>query len=129
MAKRVVITGGGTGLGLAIARRLAADGHEMFLLGRTGEKVKAAAATIGASRQARSTNPLYALKKYQRCCSGGRSTAAGMSVNICRSSGMSFATSGAASPISRRSASRGTMRAVCSVISTNGTKGGVPCIS
>lgn len=47
MSKVVAITGGGAGLGLAIARKLAADGHELFLLGRTLEKVQAAAAGIG----------------------------------------------------------------------------------
>ena len=45
--KVVVITGGGAGLGLAIARRLAADGHWLFLLGRTGDKVRAAAEGLG----------------------------------------------------------------------------------
>lgn len=48
MNKVIVITGGGAGLGLAIARRLAADGHRLFLLGRSLARVQAAAAEIGA---------------------------------------------------------------------------------
>lgn len=52
MSKVVVITGGGSGLGLAMARRLAADGHRLFLLGRTLAKVEAAAAGIGGQAQA-----------------------------------------------------------------------------
>lgn len=47
MSKVIVITGGGAGLGLAMARRLAADGHELFLLGRTLAKVEAAAGQLG----------------------------------------------------------------------------------
>ncbi|MFA7587401.1 MAG: SDR family oxidoreductase [Novosphingobium sp.] len=51
MGKVIVITGGGAGLGLAIARRLARDGHRLFLLGRTLAKVQAAAADIGGRTQ------------------------------------------------------------------------------
>jgi len=48
MGKTIVITGGGAGLGLAMARRLARDGHEMFLMGRTLARVEAAAVRIVA---------------------------------------------------------------------------------
>lgn len=52
MSKVIVITGGGAGLGLAMARRLAADGHELFLLGRTLGKVQQAAAELGSKAHA-----------------------------------------------------------------------------
>lgn len=48
MSKVIVITGGGAGLGLAMARRLAADGHTLFLLGRTLDKVEMAATELGS---------------------------------------------------------------------------------
>jgi meso-butanediol dehydrogenase / (S,S)-butanediol dehydrogenase / diacetyl reductase len=47
MAKTIVITGAGVGLGRALARRFAADGEQVVLLGRTLAKVEAAAAEIG----------------------------------------------------------------------------------
>jgi meso-butanediol dehydrogenase / (S,S)-butanediol dehydrogenase / diacetyl reductase len=47
MAKVIVITGAGVGLGRALARRFAADGDTVVLLGRTLAKVEAAAAEIG----------------------------------------------------------------------------------
>ena len=47
MAKVIVITGAGVGLGRALARRFAADGDHVVLLGRTASKVEAAAAEIG----------------------------------------------------------------------------------
>lgn len=47
MAKVIVITGAGVGLGRALARRFAADGDSVILLGRTVAKVEAAAAQIG----------------------------------------------------------------------------------
>lgn len=47
MAKIIVITGAGVGLGRALARRFAADGDSVVLLGRTFEKVQAAAHEIG----------------------------------------------------------------------------------
>ena len=47
MAKTFVITGAGSGLGRALARRFAADGDNVVLLGRTFEKVEKAAAEIG----------------------------------------------------------------------------------
>lgn len=47
MAKVIVITGAGVGLGRALARRFAADGESVVLLGRTAAKVEAAAAEIG----------------------------------------------------------------------------------
>ncbi|WP_373080880.1 SDR family oxidoreductase [Zhongshania sp.] len=47
MAKTIVITGAGVGLGRALARRFAADGDNVVLLGRTAAKVEAAAAEIG----------------------------------------------------------------------------------
>jgi meso-butanediol dehydrogenase/(S,S)-butanediol dehydrogenase/diacetyl reductase len=48
MSKVIVITGAGVGLGRALARRFAADGDMVVLLGRTAAKVQAAAAEIGA---------------------------------------------------------------------------------
>ena len=48
MSKIIVITGAGVGLGRALARRLAADGDTVVLLGRTQAKVEAVAAEIGA---------------------------------------------------------------------------------
>lgn len=47
MARTIVITGAGIGLGRALARRFAADGDSVVLLGRTAAKVEAAAAEIG----------------------------------------------------------------------------------
>ena len=47
MAKVMVITGAGAGLGRALARRFAADGETVVLLGRNAEKVQKAAAEIG----------------------------------------------------------------------------------
>ncbi|HEX7873552.1 MAG TPA: SDR family oxidoreductase [Sphingobium sp.] len=47
MARNIVITGAGKGLGRAIARRLAADGETLILLGRTLSKVEAVAAELG----------------------------------------------------------------------------------
>lgn len=48
MSKVIVITGAGLGLGRALARRFAADGETVVLLGRTLAKVQAAATEIGA---------------------------------------------------------------------------------
>jgi meso-butanediol dehydrogenase/(S,S)-butanediol dehydrogenase/diacetyl reductase len=47
MSKVIVITGAGVGLGRALARRFAADGEAVVLLGRTAAKVEAAAQEIG----------------------------------------------------------------------------------
>ena len=47
MSKVIVITGAGAGLGRALARRFAADGETVVLLGRNAEKVQKAAAEIG----------------------------------------------------------------------------------
>lgn len=47
MSKTIVITGAGVGLGRALARRFAADGDQVVLLGRTFSKVQAAAREIG----------------------------------------------------------------------------------
>lgn len=52
MAKVIVITGAGVGLGRALARRFAADGDAVVLLGRTLAKVEAAAAQIGSRAMA-----------------------------------------------------------------------------
>jgi meso-butanediol dehydrogenase/(S,S)-butanediol dehydrogenase/diacetyl reductase len=52
LAKTIVITGAGIGLGRALARRFASEGEQVVLLGRTLEKVEAAAAEIGASAMA-----------------------------------------------------------------------------
>jgi meso-butanediol dehydrogenase / (S,S)-butanediol dehydrogenase / diacetyl reductase len=48
VSKIIAITGAGVGLGRALARRFAADGDSVILLGRTLEKVEAAAREIGA---------------------------------------------------------------------------------
>ena len=47
MGKTIVITGAGDGLGRALARRFAADGETVVLLGRTLSKVQAVADEIG----------------------------------------------------------------------------------
>ncbi|MFT3966242.1 MAG: SDR family oxidoreductase [Sphingobium sp.] len=47
MGRNIVITGAGKGLGRAIARRLAADGETLILLGRTLSKVAAVAEELG----------------------------------------------------------------------------------
>jgi NAD(P)-dependent dehydrogenase (short-subunit alcohol dehydrogenase family) len=46
--KTIVITGAGAGLGRALARRLAADGDSVVLLGRGFAKVQAVSSEIGA---------------------------------------------------------------------------------
>lgn len=47
MSKIIVITGAGAGLGRALARRFAADGETVALLGRTASKVEAVAREVG----------------------------------------------------------------------------------
>jgi meso-butanediol dehydrogenase/(S,S)-butanediol dehydrogenase/diacetyl reductase len=47
VSKIIVITGAGVGLGRALARRFAADGETVVLLGRTFSKVRSAAQEIG----------------------------------------------------------------------------------
>jgi NAD(P)-dependent dehydrogenase (short-subunit alcohol dehydrogenase family) len=47
MSKTIVITGAGAGLGRALARRFAADGEQVVLLGRTPAKVEAVAEELG----------------------------------------------------------------------------------
>jgi NAD(P)-dependent dehydrogenase (short-subunit alcohol dehydrogenase family) len=47
VSKVIVITGGGTGLGRALARRFAAEGERLALLGRRLDKVEAVAAELG----------------------------------------------------------------------------------
>jgi meso-butanediol dehydrogenase/(S,S)-butanediol dehydrogenase/diacetyl reductase len=47
MSKVIVITGAGAGLGRALARRFAADGERVVLLGRTLSKVEKVAAELG----------------------------------------------------------------------------------
>jgi NAD(P)-dependent dehydrogenase (short-subunit alcohol dehydrogenase family) len=47
MAKVIAITGAGAGLGRALARRFAADGDTVVLLGRTLSKVASVAAELG----------------------------------------------------------------------------------
>jgi meso-butanediol dehydrogenase/(S,S)-butanediol dehydrogenase/diacetyl reductase len=47
VSKVIVITGAGAGLGRALARRFAADGESVVLLGRNVEKIEKAAAEIG----------------------------------------------------------------------------------
>jgi len=48
MTKTILITGSTDGIGLLTARKLAADGHNVLLHGRSADKLKAAAAEIGA---------------------------------------------------------------------------------
>lgn len=45
--KRALITGGGSGIGFGIARTFAAAGADLVLVGRTEDKLKAAAAQLG----------------------------------------------------------------------------------
>ena len=52
MSKVLVVTGAGMGLGRALARRFAADGETLVLLGRSLGKVQAVAAEIGARAMA-----------------------------------------------------------------------------
>ena len=52
MSKTIVITGAGAGLGCALARRFAADGDSVVLLGRTPAKVAKVASEIGARAMA-----------------------------------------------------------------------------
>ncbi len=52
MSKIIVITGAGIGLGRAVARRFAADGETVILLGRTASRLEAAAAEIGERARA-----------------------------------------------------------------------------
>lgn len=52
MAKTIVITGAGDGLGRALARRFAADGDTVILLGRTLAKVQAVADELGSGHLA-----------------------------------------------------------------------------
>lgn len=47
MPKTIVITGAGAGLGRALARRFAADGETVVLLGRTAKKVEQVAQEVG----------------------------------------------------------------------------------
>jgi meso-butanediol dehydrogenase / (S,S)-butanediol dehydrogenase / diacetyl reductase len=47
MSKCIVISGAGTGLGRALARRLAADGNTLVLLGRTRSALDAVVAGLG----------------------------------------------------------------------------------
>ena len=48
MAKAALVTGGSSGIGLTIARLLRDEGFELTVVGRTPEKVGAAAAELGA---------------------------------------------------------------------------------
>ncbi|HEX4378070.1 MAG TPA: SDR family oxidoreductase [Steroidobacteraceae bacterium] len=52
MSKVIVITGAGAGLGRTLARRLAADGEHVVLLGRTAAKVEKVAAELGGKATA-----------------------------------------------------------------------------
>jgi NAD(P)-dependent dehydrogenase (short-subunit alcohol dehydrogenase family) len=50
--RRVAITGAGSGLGRALARRFAAEGDTVFLLGRTAARLEAVASALGPNAQA-----------------------------------------------------------------------------
>jgi meso-butanediol dehydrogenase / (S,S)-butanediol dehydrogenase / diacetyl reductase len=52
LSKVIVITGAGAGLGRALARRFAADGETVVLLGRTASKVEAVAKEVGSGAMA-----------------------------------------------------------------------------
>jgi meso-butanediol dehydrogenase / (S,S)-butanediol dehydrogenase / diacetyl reductase len=52
MSKVIVITGAGIGLGRALARRFAADGEQVVLLGRTLSKLEKLADELGGSAMA-----------------------------------------------------------------------------
>jgi len=56
MPRIIVITGAGVGLGRALARRFAADGDSVVLLGRTAAKIDAVAQEIGERAIAVSCN-------------------------------------------------------------------------
>ncbi|HTJ67093.1 MAG TPA: SDR family oxidoreductase [Actinospica sp.] len=49
MAQHTVIVGGTAGIGLAAARRLAAEGHRVTVIGRDADRVKQAVAEIGGA--------------------------------------------------------------------------------
>jgi NAD(P)-dependent dehydrogenase (short-subunit alcohol dehydrogenase family) len=48
-AARIVVTGGGSGIGLETARRLAAEGAEVCVVGRRKDVIEAAAEELGSS--------------------------------------------------------------------------------
>ena len=50
--KTALVTGAARGIGLAIATRLAADGLRVALLDRDGERVEAAARSVGRGAMA-----------------------------------------------------------------------------
>lgn len=66
MNRVVVITGGGTGVGAACARLLAAQGDQVFIIGRRPEPLAALAQEIGA--QALVATPPAARAGPTRCC-------------------------------------------------------------
>lgn len=48
--ERVVVIGGGSGMGLAVAKKLALEGAEVVIAGRSEERLRAARAALGGSR-------------------------------------------------------------------------------
>ncbi|OEV11707.1 SDR family NAD(P)-dependent oxidoreductase [Streptomyces nanshensis] len=52
MDRAVIVSGGGTGIGRAVARRFAADGDRVLLVGRRAEVLREAAETIAADADA-----------------------------------------------------------------------------
>ena len=60
MSRSVLVTGGNRGIGLAIARRLAADGDQVTVTSRSGEKVEGLATVACDVRDAAAVDEAFA---------------------------------------------------------------------